>query len=433
MITDNTENQLQKASNHMKYPRQNALLYVNLSVFWFALDFLWAGMITIVVQTLVSQMMGARKDLYLGWTLALGALISTIVCLITGTLSDRSRWKMGRRRPYIIAGTLLSVPPLLWMAHVNTIAMLILDFCLVQLWTNVATSPYQAMMPDMVPKEHQGTASAYMGMSSLLGQLGGLICCGLLIERPGGLWIIMITLSVLMIVTMLYTVWRLPESSANSNPAASVSLIETITESFKIKPSEHPDFFRLIISRFIINMGFYTCTEFLLYYVTDALNAPKPVEIVTQIFIISTVSGLLGNFPAGILSDRISKKTVVYLSCIIAGAGVLVFLLAGSVLVALAAAFVFGIGFGAFMAVDWAFATNLLPDKDEAKYMGVWHIAFTVPQVIAPFIGGMVAYFFNCNIGHGAGYRAVLVLSVVYLVIGTIAIRPIKERIIKNV
>jgi MFS family permease len=318
------------------------------------------------------------------------------------------------------------------MVKVNSIPALILSFCLVQLWTNVATAPYQAMMPDMVPKEHQGTASAYMGMSGLLGQLGGLICCGLLIEKPGGLWMIMVTFSLLMIATMLYTVWRIPEPSAESNPAAKMNLVETIIESFRINAREHLDFIRLIVSRFIINMGFYTCTGFFLYYVTDALGAARPVKIATQIFIISTISGILGNFPAGILGDRVSKKAVIYLSCTIASTGALVFLLAGSTPVALAASFVFGIGFGAFMAVDWAFATNLLPDKDEAKYMGVWHIAFTVPQVIAPFIGGIVAYFFNRNMGHGMGYRAVLALAILYLAIGTIAIRPIRERIIRK-
>jgi MFS family permease/GTP:adenosylcobinamide-phosphate guanylyltransferase len=414
----------------MTYPKQTASLYFNLSVFWFALAFLWAGMITIVMQTLVKEMTGPQKDLYLGWTLALGALISTVVVIIVGTLSDRSRWKMGKRRPYMIIGSILSVPALLWLARVGSIPLLILDFCLIQFWVNVATSPYQALMPDMVPKQRQGTASAYLGMTSLIGQLGGLILCGLLITKAGGLSTIMVTLSALLVATMLYTVVRVPERSAADNPAQRVGFFEAVVESFRVNPREHPDFFRLIISRFIINMGFYTATEFLLYYVSDTLRAPRPVDTVTQIFVISTVSGLLGNFPAGILSDRVSKKTVVYISSAITGVAALVFLLTSSIAVALGAAFIFGAGFGSFMAVDWAFATNLLPDRDEAKHMGIWHVAFTVPQVIAPFVGGLVAYFFNQHVGQGFGYRVVLFLVIVYLAVGTTVIRPIKERVI---
>ncbi|OFX16686.1 MAG: hypothetical protein A2Z18_03960, partial [Armatimonadetes bacterium RBG_16_58_9] len=384
--------------NSAVYPRQTALLYFGLSIFWFALGFLWAGMITIVVQTLVQRMTGDQKDLYLGWTLAVGALISTVVCLVAGTISDRSRWTMGRRRPYVIVGTVLSIPALVWMAWVDSIPLLIVDFCIIQLWINAATAPYQAMMPDMVPKQHQGTASAYMGMSGLVGQLGGLILCGVLITRRGGLVMIMIILSAIMAASMVYTVWRLPERSAPDNPAPRAGLLATMVESFRVSPREHPDFFRLIGSRFVINMGFYSVTQFLLYYVSDTLRAPRPVDVVTIIFVIATISGLLGNFPAGILSDRMSKKRVVYVSTAITSAAALVFLLTSSVRVALGAAFMFGAGFGAFMAVDWAFATNLLPERDEAKHMGVWHIAFTVPQVIAPFIGGTVAHVFNQSI-----------------------------------
>lgn len=430
------------------FPPQGARLYFDLSVYWFALGFLWAGTITIVIQTLVERMAGSQKDAYLAYTLAIGALVSTVVCLVVGTMSDRSRWAMGRRRPYVIAGTLLSVPALLWLARVDSIPVLMLDFCLIQLWVNVATAPYQAMMPDNVPRHLHGAASAYYGMASLLGQLGGLIAAGLLISRPAGLLAlpasngvrlisvpsglaqIVVMFSVLLLGSMVYTVLRVPDRSALNNPAPRIGLLATMRESFRVSPREHPDFFRLIASRFVINMGFYSVTAFLLYYVGDTLHAPNKEDVVTAIFVIATVSGLLGNFPAGILSDRMSKKRVVYASTTITGIGVMVFLLTSSIPVALGASFIFGAGFGGFMAVDWAFATNLLPEKDEAKHMGVWHIAFTVPQVVAPLIGGLAAQAVNNSYGPGSGYRVVMFLAAAYLAIGTAMIRPIRERMV---
>jgi MFS family permease len=411
------------------YPRQTARLYLDLSVFWFALSFLWAGMLTIVVQRLIEQMARRQKDLYLGWTLGLGALVATIVVIIVGTISDRSRWRMGRRRPYIIVGAALSVPPLLWLAAIGSVPLVIADYCLIQFWVNVATSPYQALIPDLVPRDHQGTASAHMGITSLLGQLAGFVVCGLLITRPGGLWMVVIVYAALILALALYTAWRIPERSAADNPAPRVSVAQAAIESFRVSPRAHPDFFRLIGSRFIINMGFYTATQFLLYYVSDTLRAPRPVDLLAEILVISTVAGLIGTFPAGKLSDRMSKKAVVYVSAGVTAAAALIFVLTSSTAVALAAAFVFGAGLGAFMAVDWAFATNLLPQRDEAKHMGIWHVAFTVPQVIAPVIGGVVAYLFNQHFGHGFGYRAVLSLVIVYFAIGAAMITPIKERV----
>ena len=73
------------------YPRQTWTFYLGLSVYWFALSFIWSGMITIVMQTLVKEMAGEKKDLYLGWTLALGVLlISVIQMRITGTFKGAS-------------------------------------------------------------------------------------------------------------------------------------------------------------------------------------------------------------------------------------------------------------------------------------------------------------------------------------------------------
>jgi MFS family permease len=410
------------------YPKQTSRLYFDLSVFWFAISFLWAGMIAIIMQQRVEDFTGTQKDLYLGWSLALGAFISTIVVIIVGTLSDRSRWNWGKRRPYILLGTILSVPALLWLASVQSIAALLGAFCLIQFWVNVATSPYQAMIPDLVPKARQGTAAAYMGLASLLGQLGGLILCGLLITKPGGLWLIEIVFSGLLFAAMVYTVLRLPEATAADNPATHLRFGAALIESFRINPKEHPDFFRLIISRFVINTGFYTAMAFLLYYVGDTLRAAHPVEVFTRLAVITTISGLLGIFPAGIMSDRVSKKRLVYVSMAITAAAALIFVLTKSIPVAFGAAFIFGAGFGAFMAVDWAFATNLLPEKDEAKFMGIWHVAFTVPQIVAPLIGGPVAYYFNQTVAPGFGYRVVLSLVVIYLLLGTVLIRPIKER-----
>ncbi len=426
------------------YPPQNPGFYLRLSVYWFALSLLWGGMISIVIQHIVAQISPDKKDIFLGWTLGLGALVSTVVGLVIGTISDRSRWKMGRRRPYIIVGSVMTVPALLWLGKIGTttpslslLPLLMFDFCLIQFWTNIGTAPYQAFVPDLVKKENQGAASAYMGMGSLIGQLGGLLLCGLLVQQPNGILTICWTLSIGFVVAMLFTVFTVHEESAAENPSPRMSTWQAMKYSFQVNPREHPDFFWLIASRFVINMGFYTATEFLLYYTSDTLRAPNPAQTVLKIMAIATVSGLLGNFPAGIYADRISKKKIVYIAATLTGAAIFGFLVTSNISFALGMAFIFGAGYGAFQAVDWALATNLLPDYDEAKFMGIWHAAFTIPQVIAPIVGGAVAYLFNegalksavASYGSGFGYRVVLCLVIVYLGAGCLILRPVRERL----
>ncbi len=403
--------------------------HLEISAFWFGVAFLWSGLITIVVQSRVAEMAPQNKDLVLGLTLALGAIVSTWVCYDIGARSDRARnrWvqRFGRRRPFIVLGTLAAVPALIALPFANNILSLILVLCGIQFAVNFATAPYQALIPDLVPKSEQGGASAWMGMSSLLGTSLGLLAYGTIFPQVGGLMRITFLVIAILLVTMLITIWRVREETVTVVANAPQE------EPFDWRQAwrEQRDFFWLIGSRFMINLGFYSVTEFLLYYVTDTLRAPDPQATVMKFFLISTVAGLIGNFPAGFLSDRVSKKLVVYVSLAITGVAALVFLLADSIQTATYAAWIFGAGYGAFLAVDWALATNLLPARDEARWMGIWHGAFTVPQVVAPVVGGVTAHLFNRMLGQGAGYRAVLFSVLIYLALGALMIRPIREKI----
>lgn len=69
----------------------------------------------------------------------------------------------------------------------------------------------------------------------------------------------------------------------------------------------------------------------------------------------------------------------------------------------------FGLGYGAYTSVDWALALDVLPDKHyAARDLGVWGFASTLPQTLAPLIGGVVVYWLQ---PFGWGYPGVFLLS----------------------
>src|SRR5262249_40911898 len=91
------------------------------------------------------------------------------------------------------------------------------------------------------------------------------------------------------------------------------------------------------------------------------------------------------------LSDRHGRKFMVYISGGLQALVVAVFIIPVSFELAVLMGIVFGIGYGAYQAVDWALASDVLPSEhDYARDMGVWHIAFTLPQVLATPIGGVL-------------------------------------------
>jgi MFS family permease len=94
---------------------------------------------------------------------------------------------------------------------------------------------------------------------------------------------------------------------------------------------------------------------------------------------------------------------------------------------------IFGVGYGAYQSVDWAMASEVLPSEDDyAKDMGVWHVAMTAPQVVAPLLAGFLLDTFRLNgaaIGTppNFGYTTIFALAILYFILGTVLVRRIRK------
>ena len=86
----------------------------------------------------------------------------------------------------------------------------------------------------------------------------------------------------------------------------------------------------------------------------------------------------------------------------------------------------FGLGYGAYQAVDWALAIDVLPRGDaSAKDMGIWHVSLALPQVLAPAITGLTLNALKPS-GLLLGYTVVFVMTAVWFVLGTVFVRAIR-------
>jgi MFS family permease len=298
--------------------------------------------------------------------------------------------------------------------------MFLIGFVLIQIILNIATGPYQAIMPDLVPRHKHGLASAYMGLALILGQGCAFVLAGFLVRTQ--VWLLASIMTLILVGTMLWTVLGTREK-----PLAGKWQRVTLKDILDIRLKGNADFGWLIVSRFFINLGFYTATFFLYFYMRDSIGLGENALRSTSILLLTaTWAGLLGNWPAGLAADRYSKKKVLYFTCTILGVAVLWFLFVESVMWVYAVGVLFGIGWGAFAAVDWALAVNLVPVREAGRYMAIWHLAWTLPQVIAPAVGPLGDKI-NRIYGHGLGWRVALGFILIYLIIGVAAVSRIHE------
>lgn len=93
----------------------------------------------------------------------------------------------------------------------------------------------------------------------------------------------------------------------------------------------------------------------------------------------------------------------------------------------LVAGMLFGVGYGLNYAVDWALACDTLPDRDRiAKDMGLFHVSFTLPQVLVLVAAGFVLDAFNRQSAN-SGYRVIFIGAAIFYLLGTIFVSLIRS------
>lgn len=413
--------------------------YLLISLYWFPISLFWGMMLAQILPARVEDFAGAyKKGSYLGTISVLGALAATVIQLVIGPLSDRCRARWGRRRPFLLIGTVGGVAAMLAFGMAQSFTGLVVAFFLTQLFINIANGPYQAFIPDHVPKAFQGKASAFMGLAQLLGEAGGPVIAGMVLSKAAAthgspaivagakiaaVQHLLYLDASLLIAFMLVSVLLVPDE-----PGEGGSAWEALRSLADLRVRENPSFYWLLISRAVFNLGFYIALAFLAYYVQDSLRLGKAYFIPLMLIqVIAIGSALAGTFPAGYLADRMSKKTLVYISGAFTFTSSVAFAFAGHIDFAYAMTVFFGLGYGIFRAVDWAFACNLLPPGGAARYMAIWSLSATLPQVLAPGFGP-AADWINRTFGLGDGWRAAMLISAVAGLTGILLIRKVTER-----
>ena len=426
-------------------PRMSTFRQILLSFFWFSTNMMWSAVLIITMPSQIKSAVGdANKGSILGLALGAGAFISMVAAPIFGALSDRIRLPGGRRKPWIVIGSLGNMVGLVGLAYLiqpgqpESVTAWTVVFLFVELFNNIATGPYSALIPDQVPAEQRGSASGWLGLMTMLGTfVGGAM--GFLID-PLGIPAVYFIMIAVIGLGALVTVFGVQEHEIQRQvpPFKLGEFLRGLLDPFK-----HSDFTWVFLTRLLVTMGIFTVQEFIQYYLGDVIGAPfvllgigkvaDTAEAAVSFFLPMLLLGaIITTVLAGILSDKHGRKSMVYISGALMSVVCLVFVFFHSFTLAILMGIVFGLGYGAYESVDWALASDVLPSMDDyAKDMGVWHVAMVLPQVIAtPIAGALLDNFQRVGAAQNIpnlGYTIIFLMAVVYFVLGTVFVKQIKK------
>ncbi len=403
------------------------LRHAALSAFWFGSNFLWIPLTTVLLQSQIDSVVpkGAQNSA-IGLALGAGGILAMTVPPLVGAWSDRLSTRFGRRRPIMVAGSLLTLPGLGVLVVAGNYPEVLIGYVIVQFFFNAAGAAYAGIIPDVVPAGEVGKASGFLATMTQLGIGAGLGVTSLM----GGGRAIYLVMGLVALATLVPTVWAArSEGMTPVAPHPRRPLGEALGEFFR--PLHEGDFAWVVFTRFMISSGITAVLYFLVNFFRDVVLAPgsDAATFTDNWLLIVVVTALPFGFFGGMLSDRLHRRKVfVYLAGAAQAFVAVVFIAfyphAVPLVVALGVAY--GVGYGLYFAVDWALACDTLPDpKASAKDMGLFHIALTLPQAIIPFFGGPLIDRLNGAHGNG-GYRIVFSSAVVFLFLGTVLVSRIK-------
>src|SRR5690348_3615231 len=141
-----------------------------LSAFWFGSNFLWIPLTTVLMQNQIDSVVPkGQQNTAIGVALGLGGVLAVTVPPIVGAFSDRLNTRFGRRRPIIVAGSLLTMPGLLILTVANNYPEVLIGILIIQFFFNGAQAAYAGVIPDVVPAQEVGKASGFLATMTQLG------------------------------------------------------------------------------------------------------------------------------------------------------------------------------------------------------------------------------------------------------------------------
>ena len=376
--------------------------FARLGAFWFGAQAVWGAVLGLSLQARTSELGGPHALALYGTIATLGAVVAAITQIATGPFADAVRARGRSRTGFLAWGTLVAAIALWDFYTSRTFGGEMAAFLMLQVGMNVATGPYQTIIPDYVQERRAGSASSWMAALQSAGNAtGALIAAFVSDARAAGV-----------LLAALLTA----SAAASATHVRNLTLAPVLRSRFRVTRA----FVDLFASRAFIFVGFYTLLGYLYFYVARSLGMAAPHAVRTNgiALLVFTAAGALGAAAAGRIADRIDRRTVASAGCAVTVAALVALALAPRVEVFFIAATVAGFAWGAFLTADWALACSIVPRDALATAFGVWNLALLAPQVLAPALTTLVLGLLGAAGGGGLGPRIALGLAAVEFAAG---------------
>ena len=442
----------------------STMQFLNFALGFLGLQFAWQ--MRIALSEPVTSSLGASPLLYSLIWLA-GPFSGMVVQPIIGVLSDNTKSRFGRRRPYLLGGAIITAIALWAFPHSAGISDIISKVChcnmpawgglliaALMIWVidaciNIAQGPYRSLIPDVVPREQHAQANSYISLAIGLGSVIAMLVAPALkflfdYQMPITAQFLMAGLA--FVLAMLWTCLTIQEKSSlnieenKEETAEKQSFWQSLKEFFLLSPEVK----KICTMQFFTWIGMMCLliyvTPFVmhtLYGIPDISASPvdQALKDTAQNFALICLAVFnlvcfVVAIPIGNLANKYGNKKVhiiSMLSMVVAYLGLALFREnAAAVLFFMGLS---GIGWASVCALPFAMLSKYIKPGTEGSVMGIFNIFIAGPQV---FVCTLVGWLINSsvitlggNINHH--YEYTFYIGAICLILASLVTKFVKE------
>lgn len=363
---------------------------------------LWAMNMTLIPMLVATFNVSNSKAALL---ITMGSFTGIFVQYLSGLLSDRSNFKMGRRKPFMIMGSVATTIAMCAMPFAGSYWTLFVVAFFFYFSLNFYQGPYYSLIPETVDDSQLGLAN---GFSKVVSVLGGAF---IFVIGPS-LWASESVLNknhalpffvsaLLGIFTVILTIVFIKEKKV---PKADTK--QKIAFDFYKFPSA----MKLFLGIFFIYMGYGGITPFFVKYCVQYLNLSEGTASFSLLLL--TITGALFAYPLGVLSDKIERKKVLVFGTLLFVVALFFGIFVKETMGLYLMMSVIGIGFIAIQVTSYSILAEVVPPERLGEFMGIFNFFVSSSQFISGNLMGLLL--------DRVGYQVFFPLSIVWLTIASV-------------
>ncbi|NSW52263.1 MAG: MFS transporter [Anaerolineae bacterium] len=370
------------------------------------------------------------------WMVAASAITATLTTLVMGTLSDRTRSRWGRRRPYILFGYILwGLSTILFptVAYIKTttlaVVMVILADSMMTFFGSTANdAAFSAWTVDVATPNTRGRVEGVLNLSVFLAQIVAMVAAGMLID-VFGYFTFFYALGGIVIVVGLVGGLFLKDATPleTERSRGTIPFLQEFAQLFNLRVlRENKQLFILLLFIMISSIGMQVSMPYLIVYLENYVGVTKSE--------FSVIGGavMLGSavfaIPFGVLADRWNKRLMIAIATVVSSAGGILLSLVNS----LPLLSITGLLWQAFSVAagiaSVAWLKDLLPEENRGKFLGIRMIFWiAIPMVVGPWIGSALIQQFGIatTLNGQAGFVPVPIIFQVGSILSLLALIPL--------